>query len=272
MKRVIINFVTGLLLLVVANVSWARDPQKYAAIIMDMNGRILHQEKAHNARYPASLTKMMTLYEAFKAVHSGRWTFGTTLAVSKKAASMPRTNVELRAGDRITVRDAILAVIVHSANDAAMVLAESLSGSEAGFARQMNLTSKKLAMHNTNFCNPSGLPNPKQKTTAYDMAILGVALKKHFPQYYHLFSVQHVKIKNRQYNSHNRFVQNHSWADGIKTGFIRASGFNITVSANLGGQNLVGVLMGGRTAKERDQQLASLFKKYYAKTQLSYNK
>lgn len=231
----------------------------YASIVVDADsGAVLHESNADASRYPASLTKMMTLYLLFEALEQRKMALDTRMKVSAHAASMPSTNINLRTGESISVREAIPALVVRSANDVAAVVAEALGGSEAQFGNIMTDKAKKLSMYSTTFRNASGLPNGGQKTTARDMVKLSVRLIKDFPQYYHFFSTQSFSYKGTTYNSHNRMVRNTPGVDGLKTGFIRASGFNVATSAKRGNRRVVAVVMGGHTAAARDQHMAQL--------------
>jgi D-alanyl-D-alanine carboxypeptidase len=240
---------------------------KKASLVVDLhNGKILHALNERELRYPASLVKMMTLYLTFKELKAGRLTLEQKLPVSAKAAAMPRLNIALRKGDKVTVHKAILGIIVHSANDAAVVLAEAIGGSEVNFATLMTEQAKKLGMNNTKFMNASGLPNKQQKTTAYDLAKLAIALKQNFPQYFSWFSINSFSVDGRTYKSHNRVVQNYQWATGLKTGFTCASGFNLATTANKDGKHLVGIVLGGDTARARDSYMIKLLNSCFAKS------
>lgn len=237
----------------------------YASIVIDADtGEILHESRADAARYPASLTKMMTLYLLFEAMQQGRKTLESEMKVSSQSASMPQTNINLRSGDTISVSKAIPALIVRSANDVAVVVAEALGGTEDQFGRMMTDKARILGMHSTSFRNASGLPNMEQKTTAKDMVILATRLQKDFPQYYHYFSTQSFHYKGVTYNSHNRMVRNTAGVDGMKTGYIRASGFNIATSAKRGNRRLIAVVMGGKAAASRDQHMNRLLDRAFA--------
>ncbi|WP_116474456.1 serine hydrolase [Zobellella maritima] len=232
---------------------------RYAAIVVDANtGEILHAAHADAPRYPASLTKMMTLYLLFEAMEQGKLTLASKLRVSGHAASMPQTNLSLRAGDGILVRDAIPALIVRSANDVAVVVAEALGGSERNFARMMTDKAREMKMKDTQFRNASGLPDSQQKSSARDMATLAQRLMQDFPKYYHYFSAPSFRYRGKTYTSHNRIVRSYQGVDGLKTGYIRASGFNVATSAKRGEKRLVAVVMGGQTAHSRDQHMAQL--------------
>lgn len=260
-------------LLLLPLVSTVQANPRYASIVIDVDtGKVLHESNADASRYPASLTKMMTLYMLFEAIEQRKMTLDTSMRVSAYAASKPSTNINLRSGEAISVREAIPALIVRSANDVAAVVAEALGDSEANFGRMMTDKARKLGMRSTTFRNASGLPNNEQKTTARDMAILSTRLMKDFPRYYHYFSTQSFSYKGTTYNSHNRMVRNTHGVDGLKTGFIQASGFNVATSAKRGNRRVVAVVMGGQTAASRDQHMAQLLDRSFnqsASTQLA---
>jgi D-alanyl-D-alanine carboxypeptidase len=234
-----------------------------AAIVYDVrSGDVLFSRAADERRYPASLTKMMTLYVLFEELHRGRYSLNNTLAVSPYAAAQPRTNLRLRAGETISVDQAIKALVTHSANDVAVVIAENLEGSEPAMAERMTRTARVLGMANTQFRNASGLPHPDQFSTARDMMMMGAALRHRFPQYFGYFRTRSFAFRGRTLRSHNRLVGRVEGVDGIKTGYIRASGFNVVTSVQRGGRSIVAVVMGGRTAKVRDQQMQALIAAY----------
>lgn len=231
----------------------------YAAIVMDADtGEILASEKADTKAYPASLTKMMTLYLTFDALEAGRVRLDTQMKVSAKAAAQPPTKLGLRAGSTIRVEDAILGLITRSANDASMVLAEALGGNEAAFAARMTRKARDLGMARTVFRNPHGLPNPSQVTTARDMAVLGRALIRNHARYYHYFSRTSFVYRGTRIESHNRLMARYQGMDGLKTGYTRASGFNLAASAVKNGRRLVAVVLGGQTAVWRDNRMEGL--------------
>ena len=230
-----------------------------AVLVMDVDtGKILRQENAHARRYPASLTKMMTLYLLFDALRKGEVKLTTKFTASKYAARQPQTNISLRPGDTITVEEAIKALVVRSANDVAVVVAESLGRSEWNFGVMMTQKARELGMKDTVFRNPHGLPNSRQYTTAYDMALLGAALRHDFPQYYNYFTTQAFRYKGRTYTGHNRVIGRFGGVDGIKTGYINASGFNLVTSVKRDGFYVIGVVMGGPTAALRDNEMVAL--------------
>ncbi|MFN7038331.1 MAG: D-alanyl-D-alanine carboxypeptidase family protein [Alphaproteobacteria bacterium] len=237
-----------------------------ASLIVDSNtGTILHQENASKHRYPASLTKMMTVYLTFEALKSGKLNLNKELTVSKHAASMPKMNIGLRAGEKIKLKDALMATIIRSANDTSVVLAEAVSGCEIVFAKKMTERAHQIGMHHTLFKNASGLPNPAQKTTAYDMAKLAIALNRDFPEYYSFFSKTSFTFKGNTYHGHNNVTKNYPGATGLKTGYINASGFNLVTSAKRGNSKLIGVVLGGDTAQSRDKKMVALLDKYFSK-------
>ncbi|MEO5363119.1 MAG: D-alanyl-D-alanine carboxypeptidase [Magnetococcus sp. DMHC-8] len=237
----------------------------YADLVMDARtGRILHATHPDELRHPASLTKMMTLYLAFQALKSGHLRLDQMLPVSQHAANQEPSKLGLRAGQQIRVEDALLGLVTKSANDATMVVAEALGGSEEQFARMMTNKAKSLGMHRTVFRNPSGLPNDEQVTTARDMAILGYALIYHHPQYYPYFSRGGFTYAGVRHNNHNHLMSRYRGMDGIKTGYIRASGFNLVASTVRGPTRLIGVVFGGRSAVARDNRMAVLLDQSFA--------
>lgn len=262
---------TLLFVLATAVTTPAQANPRYASIVVDVaTGEVLHGSNADATRYPASLTKMMTLYLVFEALEQGRLTLDQRLPVSAHAAAMPPSKLGLRAGGSITVRDAILALIVRSANDVAAVVAEALGGSESAFARQMTEKARALGMTSTTFRNASGLPDNRQVSTARDLATLSIRVLRDFPQHYHYFSTQSFTYGSQTHSSHNRLVRNYGGADGMKTGYIRASGFNVATSAVRDGRRIVAVVMGGRTAQSRDAHMADLMDRGFVRaTQLA---
>lgn len=236
----------------------------HSAIVMDAKtGKILFSEDANAPRYPASLTKMMTLYILFDAMKNGKISKSTQIPVSAYAAGKPPTKVGFKPGETIAVDDAIYAVVTQSANDVATAIGEFLgAGSEARFAQLMTAKAHELGMTSTHFENASGLPDPQQRTTAHDMALLGIALQEHFPDYYRYFSTESFTYRGRRMRNHNHLLGHITGVDGIKTGFTNASGFNLVASAVQGDRRVVAVVMGGASARSRDAQVASLIQKY----------
>lgn len=232
---------------------------RYASIIVEAEtGKVLYSRNAEERLYPASLTKMMTLYMVFDALEKGKLKLNTPLKASTRAAGMPPSKLGIKAGESITVEEAVKVLVTKSANDVAVVVAENLAGSEVQFAAKMTKKAHDLGMKRTTFRNASGLPNTAQLSTAEDMATLALALQKHFPQYYHYFATRSVKVKGRTLNTHNRVLLNYKGADGLKTGYINASGFNLVASAVRDGRRLVGVVFGGQTAGWRDTHMMKL--------------
>jgi D-alanyl-D-alanine carboxypeptidase len=239
------------------------DP-RYAAYVVDsVTGEVLHQQGADAIRHPASLTKMMTLYMLFDALEKGVFKLDSRLKVSAKAAIQPQTNISLGTGDSIPVETAIRALVIRSANDVAVVVAEALGGSVENFAKMATNKARALGMKNTIFKNPHGLPDRTQVTTARDMAKLGIALKRDFPKYFKYFDDAQFSWKGVTYYTHNRVIGRFTGADGIKTGYINASGFNLVTSVERGGRRLIGVVLGGGTGRWRDDRMIALLGQSY---------
>lgn len=247
--------------------STAEVPTRYAAIIIDDNtGRVLHQVNADDKRYPASLTKMMTIYLAFEAVEKKRLSFDSPLTITMHAANQSPSRLGLMPGDNVTVRQAILALVTKSANDAATALGETIAGSEPAFAAMMTKRAQALGMNNTVFKNANGLPDPQQYTTARDLATLARALRRDFPQHYHYFSTSEFTYKGVSIANHNRVLNQLEGADGLKTGYIRVSGFNLATSATRNGRRIVGVVLGGESGNWRDAHMVQLMEQAFDNT------
>lgn len=239
---------------------------RYASIVVDADsGQVLHAVNADTRNYPASLTKMMTLYLVFEALDKGTLKFDQRLPVSKRAAGMPPSKLGLKAGDRIAVEDAILALTTKSANDVAVVVAEALAGNEVEFAKLMTKRARELGMSRTTFRNASGLPHREQKSTARDMVRLAQALQSDYPQYYHYFSATEFTYQGRTYRNHNRLLKAYDGTDGIKTGYTRASGFNLVSSVQRDGRRVIAVVLGGKTAQSRDAHMVKLLDRGFTK-------
>ena len=239
--------------------------EKYAALVMNAEtNEILHSRNADDARYPASLTKVMTLYLLFDAINAGEVSLSDKMLVSRNAAAQPPSNLKLKAGSRIRVEDAILALVTKSANDVAVVVAEHLGGTEKKFAVQMTGKARDLGLNNTTFKNASGLPNTAQVTTAYDLALLADALLEQHGQYYHYFQNDKFSWGRMVYNNHNDLIGDVDGVDGIKTGYTRASGFNLMTSAERDGQRVIVVMLGGATAKSRNAHVEDLVEAAFA--------
>lgn len=238
----------------------------YAAFVMDARtGQVLHDNAGRSPRYPASLTKMMTLYMVFDKLESGAWTTGTLLPVSEEAASRPPSKLGVKAGESITVDLAIRALAVRSANDVAVVVAEAISGSEEAFAAAMTRRARALGMAQTTFANASGLPDPRQVTTARDIALLGKALHDDFPRWYGYFSTPAVAYGGRRWQNTNRLLLTVDGMDGIKTGYIRDSGYNLCASVRRGGRHVIAVVIGGRSGTDRNRRMEALIEEYLPK-------
>ncbi|WP_167524423.1 MULTISPECIES: D-alanyl-D-alanine carboxypeptidase family protein [unclassified Mesorhizobium] len=237
-------------------------PQKYAAIVVDApTGKTLFEVNSSAQRYPASLTKMMTLYMLFEALQSGRVTKETQIPVSDHAASQPPTKLRFRHGETIDVDSAIRAMVVKSANDVAVAVGEYLGGSEDQFAAMMTAKARQLGMTSTTFRNACGLPDGGQVTSARDMAVLGLALEKRFPQHFHYFSESDFMFRGRLVRGHNDMLGRVRGVDGIKTGYIRASGYNIVTSYNADGRHLIVVVMGADSARQRNDHVEALIQR-----------
>ena len=248
--------------------NWVSNPAvdgRDAYIILDAaSGRELSSDQPDQLRHPASLTKLMTIYLTFSALDSGRLSLGDGLPVSINALNAPPTKMGLPPGGTVSVRDATMALVTRSANDAAVVLAEALGGDEASFAQMMTSKARQLGMSQTVFRNASGLPNREQVTTARDMARLAFALMRDFPHYYPVFSVQSWPYRGRTLENHNRMLGSYEGADGLKTGYTNASGFNLVMSAMRDNRRLIGVVMGGDSAGQRDRMMAMLMDQGFA--------
>ncbi|MCU4182398.1 D-alanyl-D-alanine carboxypeptidase [Bosea sp. BH3] len=232
----------------------------YAAMVVDVkSGRTLHAANEDAPRIPASLTKVMTLYMLFEQMERGRFSMDSELRVSSYAASQPPTKLGVRAGSTIAVDDAIRSMITLSANDVSVVVAENIAGSEEAFADQMTRKARSLGMSQTRFYNPHGLPHsPPNLTTARDLTILARAIQERFPRYFALFSTRTFQYGSRTIRGHNRLLGKVEGVDGIKTGYTRASGFNLMTSAKSEGRQIVSVVLGGRSGASRDKIMTDL--------------
>lgn len=228
---------------------------KYASVVLDAStGEVLYARRADSPRYPASITKVMTMYLAFEAMAAGKLKGDDLIVVSPRAAAQPPTKLGLRPGETLTVNDALSALAVHSANDIAVAVAERIGGTEQRFAAMMTLRAQELGMENTRFVNASGLPDSRQLTSARDMATLSRAVMRDFPQYYGRFGQRSF----RGHNNHNRLLHRMPGVDGIKTGYTRASGYNLAASAVRDGRRLIAVVLGGSSGASRDAHVADL--------------
>jgi D-alanyl-D-alanine carboxypeptidase len=241
----------------------------YADIVIDANtGKVLHADSADMPRFPASLTKMMTLYVVFEMLRKGRLSEDAVLTASSNAANAAPSKLGLKPGDKIMVSDAIRALVTKSANDVALVIAENLATTEEKFTRYMTWRATELGMTATSFRNASGLPNPGQRTTARDLATLALRLHDDFPEYYHYFKTRHFVWKGKRHKNHNSLLFTYPGTEGMKTGYIRASGFNLVTSVKRGGKHVVAVVMGGRTARQRDGRMRALLNQTLKKAAL----
>lgn len=232
---------------------------RYASIVVDANsGDVLFERRADSPRFPASITKVMTLYMVFEALAEGRISADEYITISPRAASQPPSKLGLPAGARITVDNAIRALTVRSCNDIAVALAEHIGGSEARFAQMMTQRAEELGMTQTRYVNPHGLPDSRQLSSARDIAILSRAVMRDFPQFYHYFGIRHWEFEGRQYNNTNGLLHSMPGVDGIKTGFTNASGYNLAASAVRDGRRLITVVLGGRTTASRNEHVAEL--------------
>lgn len=265
------NYIFAAVLLFSGSVCAA--PKTTSSIAIDIEtGEVLSSENPDTLRYPASLTKLMTLYLTFEALENGKLKLSTPLKVSRVAAGRSPSKIGVRAGQTITVQNAINAVIVKSANDCATVLAEGLAKDEREFAKLMTAKAKKLGMKKTTFKNASGLNNSQQFSTARDMAILGSAIYHHFPKYYKWFSMQKFSYQGRTYYTHNHVLKLFKGADGMKTGYLAAAGFNIVTSAKRNGIRVLAVTMGHKTYQQRDKKVMDLMDRGIKKIALNNQK
>lgn len=244
-------------------------PIQTSLVVDAKTGRVLHQENSNKIINPASLTKVATLYMVFDAIESGKLSLDSQLLVSTKAESMRPSKLWLKAGETISVRDAIKALIVKSANDASVVCAEAIGGNEANFARVMTKRMRSLGMYNTSFYNASGWHHPNHKTTALDLAKLSLALKRDHKRFYPLFALTSFEFRGRVITGHNKVTANYVGAEGLKTGYTGPAGFNLITTAKRGEKNLIAVVTGGRTSHERDQKMVGLLDTHFGIKQSS---
>jgi D-alanyl-D-alanine carboxypeptidase (penicillin-binding protein 5/6) len=232
---------------------------RYAAIVVDANtGEVLYDRRADELRHPASITKIMTLYLTFEALATGRLSLGERITVSQHAYSQSPSKTKLLPGQSLTVDEAIRVTAVHSANDIAVALAERLGGSESHFAELMTLRAQELGMRNTHFANASGLPNPQQISSARDISILSRSVMRDYPQYYSYFGQKALEFQGQVLTNHNHLLMKMPGVDGIKTGYVSASGFNLSASAVRNGRRLIAVVLGGPSTAARDENVEEL--------------
>ncbi|WP_245297012.1 MULTISPECIES: D-alanyl-D-alanine carboxypeptidase family protein [Rhodomicrobium] len=244
-----------------------------AMVIEPASGLVIYAEEADRPWHPASLTKLMTAYITFEALRDGKLSLEDKITCSEHALSQPPSKIGLPVGGQMTVDLALKALIVKSANDVAVMLAERIAGSEEAFVERMNQTAKRLGMSQTHFFNANGLPNDQQVTTARDMATLGRALLAEFPQHESLYSLPSFKVGKRTLRSHNSLLKVFEGADGMKTGFICASGYNVVASAKRGDRRILAVVLGAESSGARTARAAQLiqhgFDNYQWKTMFS---
>ncbi len=240
-------------------------PERFAAIaVVEATGEVLHARHAEDLRYPASLTKVMTLYMVFEAIKAGEIGWDDPLRISSKAARARPSRLGLKANTTISVEDAVRAMVTKSANDVAIVLAERLGGGEARFATLMTKRAHEMGMDNSRFINASGLPDKRQVTTARDMAVLAYRIHHDYPEDYRYFSLSKLVWKARTLNNHNTLLGRVEGVDGLKTGFTNASGYNIAVTAERKGERLIVIVFGGASGKERDTYATRLLERAFA--------
>jgi len=239
---------------------------QFSAIAVDARtGKILFSNDIDGPRHPASLTKVMTLYVLFQDLKAGRYKLTSELKMSNRAAGMQPSKLGVKPGSTISVENAIKALVTRSANDVAAAIGENLEGTEANFAARMTRTARAIGMSKTTFKNASGLPNPAQVTTARDFATLSLRIQRDFPEYYPYFRISSFNYGKQTIRTHNRLLGRFQGTDGIKTGFIRASGFNLTTSAKRGNKRIVGVVMGGSSGSARDKYMMAMLEKAFPK-------
>lgn len=242
-----------------ANAQGLFNVPRYSAIVVDATtGEVLYSKRADVQRFPASLTKIMTLYMAFEAMATGRLSPRDTVVMSQHGANMQPSKLGLRPGEGVTVDTALQAIAVLSANDMAVAMGERIGGSEDRFAQLMTLRAQELGMTNTHFANASGLPNPRNVSSARDLAILSRAVMRDYPQYYGYFGERSISFRGRTTQNHNHLLQKMAGVDGLKTGYIGASGFNLAASAMRGGHRLIAVVLGGSSTATRDENVETL--------------
>ncbi len=260
-----VKFALTALVITAVSITAPASAEKYASIVIDMQtDEVLHARHADEARYPASLTKAMTLYMLFDALKSGEVKLHERMRVSRMAAAQPPSSLRLKMGSTITVKQAIYALVTKSANDVAVVVAERLGGTESRFATLMTVKARSMGMTNTTFRNASGLPDARQLSTARDMAVLAERLLEDHADYYGYFSNTKFTWGRANYKNHNRLIGRVEGVDGIKTGYTRASGFNLMTSAKRRGRRVIAIMYGGSTARSRDQHVTDLIEAAYA--------
>ena len=247
-----------------AGASTPAQAAKYAAIVIEEDsGRVLFARNADSLRYPASLTKIMTLYLLFEDIAAGHLKLKSRIPVSKVAAGRSPSKLYLKPGQSISAEQAIRALVTKSANDVATAVAEKLGGSERAFAKRMTRKARALGMSRTTFRNASGLPHSKQRSTARDMARLAIAMRRDFPQYFKYFSTKSFNWNGRKFGNHNKLLSKFNGTDGIKTGYINASGFNLVATVKRNNVRLIGVVFGGKTSRSRDAHMMDILERQF---------
>ncbi|GJL85812.1 MAG: peptidase S11 [Micavibrio sp.] len=253
-------------MMALAQSGYAKSNPRYASIVMDADtGQILSQSNADKKLHPASLTKAMTLLMAFEALERGELSLKSRVRISRHATKMIPSKLDLPEGSTIRVEDAIYALVTKSANDVAVALAEKLGGSERNFAKMMTQRAHEIGMDQTTFRNASGLHDPRQISTARDMAKLARMMISRYPKYYAYFSTKKFTYAGKTYRNHNRLMDTYKGMDGMKTGYIQASGFNLVASAVRNNRRIIGVVFGGRTSKSRNRHMAQLLDRGFSK-------
>lgn len=268
-RRLLPTFFAGLMVLLgcffmPSSPALSKENPKYAAFVMDSDtGAILYQKNADARRHPASLTKVMTLILLFDALEQGRLNLDDRIPISRRASAMAPSKIGLPSGSSIKVKDAIYAIVTKSANDISVAVAEHLGRTEGNFARRMTARAREVGMNNTIFKNASGLHDPGQVTTARDMAKMARFVINNYPGYYRYFSTKNFSFRGKSYHNHNRLMSTYKGMDGLKTGFINASGFNLIASAVRGNTRLIGVVFGGKSATSRNTHMTQLLDKAF---------
>ena len=261
-RKMVLLFVAALV--AATGASMPAKAAKYSAIVIEEgSGRVLFSRNADSLRYPASLTKIMTLYLLFEDIAAGHLTLKSHITVSKVAAGRSPSKLYLKPGQSINAEQAIRALVTKSANDVATAVAEKLGGSERAFAKRMTRKARALGMSRTTFRNASGLPHSKQRSTARDMARLAIAMRRDFPQYFKYFSTKSFNWNGRKYGNHNKLLSKFNGTDGIKTGYINASGFNLVATVTRNNVRLIGVVFGGKTSRSRDAHMMDILERQF---------
>lgn len=248
----IIALITGV------TASQAATPKKAAIVLDGHTGRVLYADNADEPRYPASLTKIMTLYLLFEAIESGDARLDSRIVMTPLGASRPPSKLGLSAGQTLTVEEAILSLVTRSANDVASAAGAFLAGTEEAFARKMTAKARDMGMSRTVYRNASGLPDKEQLTTARDQALLAMRIHRDFPQYYSYFSTKEFRWGRSRIRNHNKLLESYEGTTGIKTGYTNASGYNLTAAVEREGRFLIGVVMGGRSSRTRDAYMTEI--------------